>query len=239
MAAGAIFTAGTASAHAAPVDNHSQVDTAQRPDDRNTELSTAPQVLQIPTVPNLGKYADQLRRASEREAERVAREAADRQREAERAAHEAAAEAERVAREAAISRPTAVAPTIGTFTSGFGARWGTNHNGVDIANSIGTPVRSVTDGTVIEAGPASGFGLWVRVLQDDGTIGVFGHVNEILASVGQHVRAGEVIATMGNRGQSTGPHLHYEVWQPGGVKVDPMPWLNARGIDLDHLAVRG
>jgi murein DD-endopeptidase MepM/ murein hydrolase activator NlpD len=85
----------------------------------------------------------------------------------------------------------------------------------------------VTDGVVIEAGPASGFGLWVRVAQDDGTIGVYGHVNEIIAVVGQQVRAGDVIATVG-----TGPHLHYEVWMPGNVKVDPLPWLAARGVTI-------
>ena len=55
----------------------------------------------------------------------------------------------------------------------------------------------------------------MRVLQDDGTIGVYGHINETLVSVGQRVLAGEQIATVGNRGYSTGPHLHYEVWVNG------------------------
>ncbi|MBD0323667.1 MAG: M23 family metallopeptidase, partial [Aldersonia sp.] len=85
-------------------------------------------------------------------------------------------------------------------------------------------------GTVIEAGPASGFGLWIRIQQDDGTIGVYGHVNDMFVRNGQHVRAGDIIGTVGNRGQSTGPHLHYEVWMPGNVKVDPLPWLAARGL---------
>ncbi|WP_407649713.1 M23 family metallopeptidase [Goodfellowiella coeruleoviolacea] len=125
-----------------------------------------------------------------------------------------------------------VLPTQGVFTSGFGGRWGTTHYGIDLANVIGTPVLSVADGTVVEAGPASGFGLWVRVQHDDGTITVYGHVNEILVQQGQRVAAGEEIATMGNRGNSTGPHLHFEVWLNGSQKIDPLPWLAARGIQV-------
>src|SRR3546814_19545883 len=70
------------------------------------------------------------------------------------------------------------------------------------------------------------------LLQDDGTIGVFGHINETLVTAGQKVRAGELIATVGKRGQSKGPHLHYEVWQADGQKVDPMEWLDARGVQI-------
>lgn len=133
-------------------------------------------------------------------------------------------------------RPTTVRPVNGVLTSGYGARWGTNHNGIDFAGNMGTPIYSVTDGVVIEAGPASGFGLWVRVQQDDGTVGVYGHMQDILVQVGQQVRAGDVIATVGNRGQSTGPHLHYEVHQPGVGPIDPQPWMAARGLDVNNFA---
>lgn len=133
-------------------------------------------------------------------------------------------------------RATTVRPVNGRLTSYFGPRWGAEHNGIDFGDPIGAPVFAVTDGTVIETGPATGFGLWVRVQQDDGTIGVFGHVNEILVHPGQEVRAGDTIATVGNRGQSTGPHLHYEVRVPDGslygAPIDPHPWLAARGIHL-------
>ncbi len=88
------------------------------------------------------------------------------------------------------------------------------------------------DGTVIEAGPASGFGLWVRVQHADGTVTVYGHVNEIIANAGTQVKAGDLIATIGNRGQSTGPHLHFEVWLNGSQKIDPQGWLAERGITL-------
>lgn len=137
-------------------------------------------------------------------------------------------EQNRIAAEAA--RPRTVRPIEGALTSNFGMRWGALHAGLDFADPIGTPIAAVTDGTVIDAGPASGFGLWVRVRQDDGTIGIYGHVNDILATVGQQVRAGDIIATVGNRGFSTGPHLHYEIHSGAGTPIDPMPWLGARGI---------
>ncbi|WP_327118172.1 M23 family metallopeptidase [Nocardia sp. NBC_01730] len=140
------------------------------------------------------------------------------------------AEQHRIAQEAA--RPKTVRPVGGILTSNFGTRWGAMHAGLDFGDPLGAPIASVTDGVVIEAGPASGFGLWVRVQQDDGTVGVYGHVNDILASVGQQVRAGDTIATVGNRGYSTGPHLHYEVHLPGSQPIDPMSWLADRGVDI-------
>jgi murein DD-endopeptidase MepM/ murein hydrolase activator NlpD len=138
-------------------------------------------------------------------------------------------EAQRAA-EAEARRPKSVMPVPGRVSSTYGPRWGSMHAGIDFADRLGTPIAAVTDGTVIEAGPASGFGLWIRIQQDDGTIGVYGHVNDMFVRNGQHVRAGDIIGTVGNRGQSTGPHLHYEVWKPGDVKVDPLPWLAARGL---------
>ncbi|MGW5268369.1 peptidoglycan DD-metalloendopeptidase family protein [Rhodococcus sp. NPDC003994] len=141
-------------------------------------------------------------------------------------------QAEQALREALARRPLTASPVAGTVTSAYGPRWGSTHYGLDIANTIGTPIVSVTDGEVIEAGPADGFGLWVRIRQDDGTIGVYGHIDEALVSAGQQVAAGDLIATVGNRGQSTGPHLHYEVWQADGAKSDPTTWLAARGVSV-------
>ncbi|MEU2043074.1 M23 family metallopeptidase [Nocardia niwae] len=122
-----------------------------------------------------------------------------------------------------------VLPTRGMFTSGFGSRWGTFHNGIDIAGPIGTPIYAVADGTVIDAGPAQGFGLWVRIRHDDGSITVYGHMYDFFVSVGERVPAGMQIARMGNRGDSTGPHLHFEVIV-GGQHVDPQQWLAMRGL---------
>lgn len=120
----------------------------------------------------------------------------------------------------------------GTLTSGFGQRWGAMHPGVDVAGAFGSPIRAVADGVVLEAGPANGFGLWVRVGHDDGTVTVYGHVDAITVEAGQRVTAGDQIATMGNRGFSTGTHVHFEVWKYGSDKIDPIPWLASRGIDL-------
>ncbi|MEV6136090.1 M23 family metallopeptidase [Nocardia sp. NPDC051990] len=124
-----------------------------------------------------------------------------------------------------------VLPTRGIFTSGFGSRWGTFHNGIDIAGPIGTPIYAVANGTVIDAGPAQGFGLWVRIRHDDGSITVYGHMYDFFVSVGERVPAGMQIARMGNRGDSTGPHLHFEVIV-NGQHVDPQQWLAMRGLSF-------
>ncbi|UOY00847.1 M23 family metallopeptidase [Blastococcus sp. PRF04-17] len=124
-------------------------------------------------------------------------------------------------------------PTSGRVSSCFGLRWGALHGGVDIAAPVGTPIYAATSGIVKRAGPATGFGLAVYILGDDGYVTVYGHVNRYFVSAGERVAAGEQIAEVGNRGQSTGPHLHFEV-HPGGVmygnQINPVPWLNNRGV---------
>lgn len=126
--------------------------------------------------------------------------------------------------------PSVVRPTTGTFTSGYGPRWGTMHNGIDIANSIGTPIYAVMDGTVINSGPASGYGQWIRIKHDDGSMSVYGHMETLNVSVGQRVSAGQHIAGMGNRGFSTGSHLHFEIHPAGSGPVDPVTWFAKHGI---------
>ncbi|MCV2489935.1 M23 family metallopeptidase [Geodermatophilus sp. YIM 151500] len=130
--------------------------------------------------------------------------------------------------------PGGVALTRGRVTSCYGPRWGTVHQGVDIAAPIGTPIQAADAGVVLEAGPASGFGLAVYVQHADGSITLYGHVDRFFVSAGQVVAAGQVIAEVGNRGQSTGPHLHFEVHEGGlyADRTDPVPWLAARGISL-------
>ncbi len=127
-----------------------------------------------------------------------------------------------------------VAPAEGKVTSGFGARAGGTHYGIDIANKTGTPIRAVAAGTVTVAGPASGYGLWMQIRHADETVTVYGHMNTIDRPRGSDVTAGEQIATIGARGQSTGPHLHFEVWPHGqrAQRIDPVPWLADRGIRL-------
>jgi murein DD-endopeptidase MepM/ murein hydrolase activator NlpD len=130
-------------------------------------------------------------------------------------------------------KPNTVQPVSGTLTSDFGPRWGAHHGGIDIAAPIGTPIKSAADGTVLDAGEASGYGQWVRVLNDDGTTAVYGHVDTYQVAAGERVSAGQQIATVGNRGWSTGPHLHFEVWAQDGSKSDPSAWLSNRGVVAD------
>jgi murein DD-endopeptidase MepM/ murein hydrolase activator NlpD len=161
---------------------------------------------------------------NERGAEQAA--AAQVQAVADQAAAQAAAEA---------ARPKAVLPVTGAqLTSTFGARWGTLHAGIDLAAPMRTPEMAAMDGVVLEAGPASGFGLAVYIQHENGDVTVYGHMDEILVQAGQVVHAGDTIALLGNRGQSTGPHLHFEVHVGGinGQKIDPLPWLRERGIAI-------
>lgn len=125
-------------------------------------------------------------------------------------------------------------PTTGRVTSCYGSRWGTMHYGVDIAAPIGTPIYAPEGGVVLQAGPASGFGLAVYLQHADGSITVYGHINSYSVAAGQQVSAGDQIAEVGNTGQSTGPHLHFEVHQ-GGLyqnRTNPIPWLSQRGLPL-------
>ena len=137
---------------------------------------------------------------------------------------------ERAEREARLQRPLFVMPTRGSFTSGFGYRWGVLHGGIDLANSIGTPILAAADGVVIDAGPTAGYGTWVKLRHSDGTVTLYGHISAVLVDIGQRVWAGDQIATMGNRGNSTGPHLHFEVLLNGTDRVDPVGWLAKRGV---------
>ncbi len=137
---------------------------------------------------------------------------------------------DRAQREARLQQPLFVMPTKGIFTSNFGYRWGVLHAGIDLANSIGTPIYAVSDGVVIDSGPTAGYGMWVKLRHADGTVTLYGHVNTTLVSVGEQVMAGDQIATIGNRGNSTGPHLHFEVLLGGTDRIDPVPWLATRGL---------
>lgn len=123
-----------------------------------------------------------------------------------------------------------VKPTDGTVVSTFGGQYGTFHYGIEIAGSKDQPIVAVAAGKIIAAGPASGFGLWVKEELPDGTILVYARVADYSVHVGQAVTAGEQIAGMGDGGFSTGYTLHFEVWDPDNKKVDPESWLNAHGV---------
>lgn len=122
-------------------------------------------------------------------------------------------------------------PIPGTLTSGFGPRWGRLHAGVDFAAPIGTPVHAASNGTVTAAGPAGGYGQWVKIAHPGGVSTVYGHISRWTVTVGQGVQAGQLIAYSGNEGRSTGPHLHFET-HVNGRAVDPVAFYVAHGTPL-------
>lgn len=115
-------------------------------------------------------------------------------------------------------------PVSGTVTSGFGERWGRLHEGIDIAVGEGTPVRAAAAGTVIYAGWMSGYGNLVVVDHGNSLSTAYAHNSSLVVAVGQPVAAGAVVSYSGNTGNSTGPHVHFEV-RMNGSAVDPLGYL--------------
>ena len=115
-------------------------------------------------------------------------------------------------------------PLNGPISSPFGPRWGRTHSGLDIAVPIGTPVRAAMAGRVTIAGPMGGYGNYACITHAGGLSTCYAHNDSVNVSEGQSVKQGQVIAQSGNSGNSTGPHLHFEVRQSGSP-VDPMGYL--------------
>ncbi len=122
-----------------------------------------------------------------------------------------------------ITRPTGV-PARGEISSQYGSRWGRLHAGLDVANDVGTPVVATAAGVVTMSEWYGSYGYCVMVDHGNGTETLYGHCNELLVSEGTRVKRGQAIATMGNTGRSTGPHVHYEVLVDG-VAVNPANYL--------------
>jgi murein DD-endopeptidase MepM/ murein hydrolase activator NlpD len=135
-----------------------------------------------------------------------------------------------LARRTAFAHSWRLPITDPVTTSGFGYRWGVLHAGEDFAVSVGTPLASMSTGTVIYAGQESGFGNLVEIRYWDGTISYFGHMSIVSVMVGDAVKPAEIVGQSGNTGHSTGPHLHLEIHPNGGKAVDPLPWLAAHHI---------
>jgi murein DD-endopeptidase MepM/ murein hydrolase activator NlpD len=122
-------------------------------------------------------------------------------------------------------------PVVGYFTSGFGVRHSPlgdgrvkMHEGVDIANHLGTQVHAPADGIVIFAGVKAGYGNTLIIDHGYGLETWYGHTKQLLVSKGQRVKKGDAIALLGSTGRSTGPHLHYEV-RVNGTPVDPLSYI--------------
>jgi len=149
-----------------------------------------------------------------------------------------AAEAQARLGELAASRvaqgPKTVKPTQGTLTTCYCMRWGQMHWGIDLAAPLGTPIYAATDGVVLRAGPATGFGNAIYIQDADGNVEIYGHMKYYNVHAGDVVHAGDQIAKVGSQGQSTGPHLHFEIHRGGmqGRPTDPQIWLHAHGVEV-------
>lgn len=124
------------------------------------------------------------------------------------------------------TKPTYMRPISGgSVSSTYGNRSGEFHKGVDWSVSTGTSVTAATDGSVIRAGFYSGYGYCVEIKHADGSMTRYGHLSSIKVSVGQNVTQGQQIALSGNTGNSSGPHLHFEIWINGNT-VNPLDYVN-------------
>ena len=107
-----------------------------------------------------------------------------------------------------------------------GPHWSSGyHTGLDFAAPEGTPLYAIDDGVVIEAGWGGAYGNYTVIQNSDGTTAHYAHQASMGVSVGQQVSAGQQIGTLGNTGNSTGPHLHFEIRDAGGSFMDPAAYL--------------
>jgi murein DD-endopeptidase MepM/ murein hydrolase activator NlpD len=119
-------------------------------------------------------------------------------------------------------------PVNGPVNAAFGWRtdpWPEFHKGLDLAADYGTVVRAAADGTVAAAGWDGGFGIKIDIDHQNGYHTWYCHLSHVDVRPGERVLRGEAIAAVGTTGESTGPHLHYQVMHDG-VAIDPMPYLN-------------
>jgi murein DD-endopeptidase MepM/ murein hydrolase activator NlpD len=177
--------------------------------------------------------AERIRKAEEEAARRAAAAKAA----AERAAAEAAARAARAGRAAppapSVERQSRewIWPGYGRLTSRYGYRTHPIyrerrfHAGIDVGGGYGAPVLASRAGTVILAGPASGYGTLVVVSHGDGVSSAYAHMSALLVSEGDTVEQGRMVGRIGNSGVSTGPHLHFEIRQEG-EPVDPLRYVS-------------
>jgi murein DD-endopeptidase MepM/ murein hydrolase activator NlpD len=129
-----------------------------------------------------------------------------------------------------LSSTPSIWPVRGWLTSGFGYRidpfTGLRqfHEGLDIANRLGTPIIAPADGIVSRCSNSFGFGLTLEINHGYGIKTIYGHLSKAYVTVGHSVRRGERIAAMGSSGRATGPHLHYQVML-NDVPMSPMNYI--------------
>ncbi|MGL4745390.1 MAG: M23 family metallopeptidase [Dermatophilaceae bacterium] len=121
---------------------------------------------------------------------------------------------------------------VWNITSGFGPRWGRNHNGLDFGAPTGTPLYAMSKGVVTGSSYDSGYGNKVEITYWNGETSWYAHLSERLVSEGDTVMPGDVVGLVGNTGHSFGSHLHLEIQPDPDVTeaIDPYPWLEDRGL---------
>ncbi|MFJ8645697.1 M23 family metallopeptidase [Streptomyces sp. NPDC093546] len=156
---------------------------------------------------------------------------------------EAAKKATVTKKAAAKKTASWVKPVNGyTLTASFnqgGAMWSHKHSGQDFAVPIGTPVKAAHSGVVVKAGPNGGgdgpaYGNAVVIKHSNGTYSQYAHLSKIDVSVGKKVKTGQLIAKSGNTGNSSGPHLHFEIrTTPNyGSAINPASFLRSAGVTI-------
>jgi murein DD-endopeptidase MepM/ murein hydrolase activator NlpD len=115
-------------------------------------------------------------------------------------------------------------PLRGVLYGRFGKKGKEPHDGIDLAAPSGTPVKTAQEGSVLYAGEQQGYGLIVIVQHPNGIITLYAHNRDLRVKTGQTVRRSQVIATVGESGRTSGPHLHFEV-RVDGKPVDPLDYL--------------
>ena len=116
-----------------------------------------------------------------------------------------------------------IRPVSGIITTRFG-RGNYGHRGLDIATSTGTPIKAAAGGTVTVAGWNNSYGYMVKVSHGNGVETVYAHCSKLLVSRGQSVSQGQIIAKIGSTGNSSGPHLHFEV-RINGTLYNPQNYI--------------
>ncbi|MFD5267096.1 M23 family metallopeptidase [Streptomyces sp. NPDC058335] len=190
---------------------------AVQPSTANNKLDTQLQTL----TAEAGDFADRASRTQERIDLKAQQEAEKKK---------AAAEAARKER----LRPKYALPVANHGLSAYygqaGINWMSQHTGIDFPVSYGTTVMAATDGTV-RTQWNSAYGNMMIVTAKDGTETWYCHLSSYRVASGTTVKAGDPIAYSGNSGNSTGPHLHFEVRPSGASAIDPLPWLRSHGLD--------
>ncbi|WP_258314698.1 M23 family metallopeptidase [Streptomyces sp. Act143] len=191
--------------------------TAVKPSAANNKLDTQLESLSA----GADDFADRASRTQER-IDLKAQQAAEKKKAAEEAARK-----ERL-------RPKFALPVaqhgLSAYYGQAGVNWMSVHTGIDFPVSYGTTVMAATDG-IVRTQWNSAYGNMMIVTAKDGTETWYCHLSSYRVASGTTVKAGDPIAYSGNSGNSTGPHLHFEVRPAGGSAIDPLPWLRSHGLD--------